>query len=39
VFLLIDFAEGGAERLPFAGSRWTVSVICFHVALMLVWFL
>jgi chitin elicitor-binding protein len=31
--------KGGAERLPFAGSRWTVSVICFHVALMLVWFL
>ncbi|GJN24210.1 hypothetical protein PR202_gb11940 [Eleusine coracana subsp. coracana] len=31
--------KGGALRLEFAGSVWTMSVICFHMVLILIWYL
>ncbi|KAK3150402.1 hypothetical protein QOZ80_3AG0232710 [Eleusine coracana subsp. coracana] len=29
--------KGGARRLEFSGSAWTMSVICFHMVLILIW--
>jgi hypothetical protein len=38
-FLMVGLAEGGAARLEFAGSMWRMSVISFHMVLILICFL
>jgi chitin elicitor-binding protein len=36
---MVGLAEGGAARLEFAGSMWRMSVISFHMVLILICFL